>query len=297
MPIKERSFFEVSATREGRFLAVFEQALAAAQDAVVPAFEAGQRPRERLRAGLAALLEFFDHDPVAARVLVVDALRAGPEVAERRGEIVEALAEVVHHEGMRAMDPGEKEPPSLTEQGLVNAVLGVIHARVSAPEWESSNGSSPNGSSPNGSSPSGPQLTSLLGPLMAMLLLPYVGARAARRELSAPQLRLQRTGHRGRTGPVAQAMKAPKGIPMRLTELTRCTLAAIEAMNDQGTLPSNNDICWATGDTNKGQMSRLLQRLERIGMIENVSNNGNGQGGSNQWRLTARGKSIVRAHR
>ena len=285
MPSKERSFFEVSPIREGRFIAVFEQALGKAQAAVVPAFGAEQRPRERLRRGLAALLELFDSDPVTARVLIVDALRAGPEVAERRGEIMEALAEVVHEEGMRAMDPEEKEPPSLTEQGLVNAVFGVIHARVSTPGWGSP-------SEP----PSGVRLASLLGPLMAMLLLPYVGARAARRELSAPQLRLQRTGHRGKTGPVAQALKAPKGIPVRLTELTRCTLAAIDAMNEQGTLPSNNDICWATGDTNKGQMSRLLQRLERTGLIENASQNGNGQGGSNRWRLTARGKPIVHAH-
>lgn len=290
MPTRERSFFEVSAAREGRFLSVFEQALDAAQAVVIPAFEAEQRPRERLRAGLAALLELFDDDPAVARVLIVDALRAGPEVSARRGEIMETLAEAVHREGMRAMDPEDKEPPSLTEQGLVNAVFGVIHARVSAPGWGSSEGSS------EGSSPSGPQLTSLLGPLMAMLLLPYLGARAARRELSAPQLRLQRTHQQGKRGPVVQALKAPKGIPVRLTELTRCTLASIDAMNEQGTLPSNNDICWATGDTNKGQMSRLLQRLERTGLIENVSQNGNGQGGSNSWRLTARGKAIARAH-
>lgn len=264
-------------------MAAFEHALAQAEAVVTPAFESARRPRERLRAGLAELLGFFDRDPVAARVLVVDALRAGPEVAERRGEIIEALAEIVHGEGVRAMDPDEKEPPSLTEQGLVNAVFGVIHARVSAPGWGSPD-------------ESGPELQSLLGPLMAMLLLPYVGARAARRELSAPQLRLQRTHQRGRAGPVVQALKTPKGIPMRLTELTRCTLAAIEAVNEQGTLPSNNDVCWATGDTNKGQMSRLLQRLEQLGLIENVSRNGNGQGGSNAWRLTARGKTVIRAH-
>lgn len=286
VPRREVPFFEVSEAREGRFLPVFERALAAAEAAVTPAFAGEQRPRERLRAGLAAMLELFDSDPVTARVLVVDALRAGPEVAERRGEIMEALAEAVHREGMRAMDPEEKEPPSLTEQGLVNAVFGVVHARVSAPAWGSS----------SGPSSSGPQLSSLLGPLMAMLLLPYVGARAARRELAAPQLRLQRAHQLGKTGPVIQALKTPKGIPVRLTELTRCTLAAIDAMNEQGTLPSNNDICWATGDTNKGQMSRLLQRLERTGLIQNVSQNGNGQGGSNRWRLTARGKAVVHAH-
>lgn len=284
MPVKQRSFFEMSAGREERFMAAFERALAEAEAVVLREYESEQRPRERLRAGLAALLEFFDRDPAAARVLVVDALRAGPAAAERRTEVMEELADVIHGEGVRAMDPEEREPPSLTEQGVVNAVFGLIHARVSAPDWGSSNGA-------------GPRLASLLGPLMAIVLLPYLGSRAARRELSAPQLRLQRTGRqRGKTGPVVQALTAPKGVPVRLTELTRCTIAAIAAINEEGANPSNNDICWATGDTNKGQMSRLLQRLDRLGLIENVSNNGNGQGGSNAWRLTARGRALARAH-
>jgi DNA-binding MarR family transcriptional regulator len=64
-------------------------------------------------------------------------------------------------------------------------------------------------------------------------------------------------------------------------------------MNDRGGAPSNRDVSWATGDTDAGQMSKLLTRLEALELIENTTDHGNGRGRANEWRLTAQGRELA----
>ena len=289
---------ERSGDLKDRFLAVFEDALEQAEAVVVGAYESERRPREQLRVGLAALLGFLDREPGAARVLIVEALRAGPLVGERRAQVLNGLADAVYETGMRAHDRGQgDEPPALTGEGIVGGVFGVIHARVSEPGWgEPALGLVKANGSRSGvpARPAERSLAELLGPLMAMIMLPYVGAKAARREVSAPALRMRSASEAAVRVCAAEMSGALKDLPAPITELTVRTIMAIAEMNGRGIHPSNNDLCWVTGDTNKGQMSRLLARLQRLELAENVSRNGDGQGGANAWRLTARGKELER---
>jgi len=130
---------------------------------------------------------------------------------------------------------------------------------------------------------------------MAMIMLPYVGAKAARKELSAPALRMRSASEAAVRVFAAEMPGALNDVPTPITELTVRTIMAIAEMNRRGIDSSNNDLCWVTGDTNKGQMSRLLARLQRLELAENISLNGGGRGVAKAWRLTARGKELERA--
>ena len=269
-----RAFHDLFADREECFMALFDEALREAQTVAQPAFEGERRWRDRMRVGLAALLGFLDREPDQARILIVDALCAGPRVAERRGRVLARLAGIVHEGGVTVMDPDQEAPLPLADEGIVAAVFGVLYTRIQKRDPR--------------------PLRELRGPLMAMIVAPYMGTKAARKELLAPGMRLRAAGDVAMTVSATERVGALKDLPIRLTELTVCTLAAIAQLNATGVQPSNNDVCWATGDTNKGQISRLLQRLERLELIENTSANGNGQGGPNAWRLAPRGEELAR---
>ena len=266
---------------EERFLAVFDRELATVEAVVARAYRLERRPREQLRAGLATLLDYFDRKPDAARVLIVEPLRAGPSAAARRTQVLAQLAGVVHKAGVRAMRADEREPPPLTEEAIVSAVLGMLHARVSAPIWGNAAGPSP-------------PLVVLVGPLMALILVPYVGAKTASKELLAPALRMLRPGEMPTSVlPPAELSGELADLPTRVTRLTASTIAFIGQMNERGVAPSNYDVSWAMGDTDKGQMSKLLHRLEALELVENATDHGNGRGRANEWRLTAQGRELA----
>jgi DNA-binding MarR family transcriptional regulator len=266
---------------EERFLAAFDRELATVEAVVARAYRSERRPREQLRAGLATLLDHLDRNPEAASVLIVEPLRAGPRVAARRTEVLAQLAGVVHKAGVRAMRADQREPPPLTEEAVVSAVLGMLHARVSTPWWG------------NGAGPS-PQLVVLVGPLMALMLVPYVGAKTASKELFAPALRMLRPGEVPASVPWDELPEELADLPSRVSRLTASTIVFIGQMNERGGAPSNRDVSWATGDTDAGQMSKLLTRLEALGLIENTTDHGNGRGRANEWRLTDRGRELAR---
>ena len=266
---------------EERFLAVFDRELATVEALVSRAYRSERRPREQLRAALATLLEHLDRKPDVARVLIVEALRGGPRVAARRTQVLAQLAGVVHRAGVRAMRTDEREPPPLTEEAVVSAVLGMLHARVVAPWWGDAAGASP-------------PLVVLVGPLMALILVPYVGAKTASKELFAPALRMLAPGEMPASVlPPAELSGELADLPARVTRLTASVIVFIGEMNERRVAPSNYDVSWAMGDTDKGQMSKLLHRLEAMGLIENTTDHGNGRGRANEWWLTAQGRELA----
>src|SRR5665811_114697 len=88
--------------------------------------------------------------------------RAGPAVLAARSEVLDRLARVLDDE--RA--PARGYPPPLTAQAVVSGALGVLHGRLSKPDPGS--------------------LVDLAGPLMSFIVLPFLGAHAARGELRRP---------------------------------------------------------------------------------------------------------------
>jgi DNA-binding MarR family transcriptional regulator len=72
-------------------------------------------------------------------------------------------------------------------------------------------------------------------------------------------------------------------------------LAAIAELGGQGSPPSNREIADAAGVSDQGQISKLLARLERHGLLRNTGRET--QGSPYAWHLTLRGEEILRAGR
>lgn len=279
--VSRRTFYELFADRDDCFRAAFDQAVERAARRVLPAYESAVGWRERMRAGLEALLEFLDDEPDLGTLCVVDALGAGPVALERRAGVVQALTDAVH-EGRREASAGAK-PTLLTAEGVVGAVLAVLHARLASGDARA------NGARGASARTGAPQpMVRLRGPLMAMIVLPYLGHAAAAQEAS-------------RRAPRRRRAAAVHGDPlrtldMRLTYRTVRVLLAIAEFGGEEPGPSNRRIADAAGVADPGQISKLLARLEHLGLIEN-SGGPPLSGEPNVWRLTPQGAGIERTIR
>jgi hypothetical protein len=126
--------------------------------------------------------------------------------------------------------------------------------------------------------------------LMSMIVLPYLGAAAARKELERP-VPVPRAAAKGSNGHVAISASDPfRGLPIRITFRTVRVLAAISRQP----YASNREIGQDAGVTDQGQMSKLLRRLEKAGLIENHGA-GQARGEANAWRLTPQGQGVLHA--
>jgi AcrR family transcriptional regulator len=265
--VSRKTFYDVFADREDCFLAAFNQAIAHGRALVRDAYAQKPRWHEGIRAGLERSLIFLDDEPGLAKVCVVEALGAGPRVLGRRAEVLEELAKVVDRG--RSLTSASHQPPELTAEGVVGAIFAVLHTRVLE----------------GGREP----LTDLLGSLMSMVVLPYLGAEAASGELSMPALE---RGQDGRPYALSRTRDPLDGLNMRLTHRTVRVLMAIA----ERPAASNREIAEGSGIADQGQISKLLARLARLELVENTGD-GQEKGASNAWHLTARGARVEHATR
>jgi AcrR family transcriptional regulator len=290
--VSRRTFYELFEDREDCLLAALEEGIGRVAREVAPAYQSAGRTqsahgtqsargnqrvhgwRERVRAGLIAGLSFLEGDPGLARLLVVESLGAGPRALERRSRVLARLIDAVDKGRSEANAKPGSEPPSLTAEGVVGAVLAVLHGRLLACPPPARGGSRVGEGRP------GP-LVELTNPLMGMIVLPYLGAAAARRELDRPV-------------PRASAGASRRGVPdplreleMRLTYRTVRVLMAVAG--DPGS--SNRGVADGAGISDQGQISKLLARLQGLGLIENTGT-GPERGAPNAWTLTAKGWEV-----
>jgi AcrR family transcriptional regulator len=277
--ISRRTFYELFEDRDSCFLAAFEEGLTRARGPVEEAYRKGGGWRERIGAGLLALLAFCDEQPMLARLLIVDALAAGPLALKRRAIVVKALVRAVD-DGRGEIGDG-RDPGPLAAEGVVGAVLAVLHARLPDDRRRK-------------------PLRALAGPLMSTIVLPFLGAAAAERELQRPTPRAAAAGARG--GPRSPQANPLHGLDMRLTYRTLRVLCAVNERPGA----SNRAVADGAGIADQGQMSKLLARLQQLGLIANVQRGNAGgaragvariKGEPNAWTLTARGAEVVEAIR
>jgi AcrR family transcriptional regulator/DNA-binding MarR family transcriptional regulator len=265
--VSRKTFYEVFEDREECILAAFEQTLARMRLLARETYASAADWREGVRCALIALLAFLDDEPALAWLCVVETAAARGAVFEVRHATLTDLAAVIDRGRSAAQAP--QELSAITAEGVVGGVLAVLHARLLARERES--------------------LTGMFEPLMSMIVLPYLGVRAARRELERP--------------PPAYARRKPArkwtaegdpldGLNMRLTYRTVRVLIAI------GERPgaSNREVAERAGIVDQGQISKLLSRLGSLELIENTRA-GSERGAANAWRLTPRGVRVERATR
>jgi AcrR family transcriptional regulator len=288
--VSRRTFYELFADREECLVAVLEDCSRRVAGEIVAAGAGGAAGtkgatgvvglvwRERVRLGLWAILSFLDREPGLARVCVVHCSRGSQVVIERREAILGELVAVLD-EG-RGESARGGECPALTAQGLVGAAFSIVHARLSREGGE--------------------PLVGLLGELMGMIVLPYLGPGTARREQGRPvpvgRPMLTSVSESGRVhGGAAAAVVVPggsgdllEGLPLRLTFRTALVL---EAVGERSGI-SNRLVGERAGIADPGQISKLLSRLQGLGLIVNRGEL-RGKGGSNAWVLTPAGRGVV----
>jgi AcrR family transcriptional regulator len=260
--VSRRTFYELFDGCEDCLLAAFDDAMARASRYVLDGYDPSASWAERIRSALTGLLSFLDVERGAGRLVIVETLGAGPKALERRSRVVAQIITAVDEGRLEAK--GGDGPPPLTAEGIVGGVLAVLHGRL----VEKNPG----------------QLIELAGPLMGMIVLPYMGPAAARKELERPVPKAPARPRPVNSDPLRE-------LEMRLTYRTVRVLLAVGTLGGRGSYPSNRAVGDGAGITDQGQISKLLKRLRRLGLIENKGA-GAARGEPNAWTLTERGGEV-----
>jgi AcrR family transcriptional regulator/DNA-binding MarR family transcriptional regulator len=256
--VSRRTFYEIYPGIEECLLAALDEALARASARASVAWRSSGSWRERIRGCLVELLTLFEEEPTLARLLVVESLRGGHGALQRRACVLGRLIGAID-EGRRAHATEGAEATPLAAEGVLGGVLAIIHARIL--QEKPSN------------------LLELASPLMGVIVLPYLGSAAARRELArpAPAPRSRRNDYLARSDPFRET-------GTRLSYRTMLVLCAIAELPGG----SNRAIGDMAGIQDQGQASKLLARLNKRGLIENLGAKPR-SGMPNAWTLTPTG--------
>ncbi len=256
--VSRRTFYELFSDCDECLLTALDDGLDRIAKRVVPIYRQPGRWRNRVRAALIELLSTLDEDPATGSLVIIETLGAGrPALEYRRRVLAEAIAAVEEGSG----ESNTHSPSRLTAEGIVGAVLSVLHGRLLEEGRE--------------------PLIELVNPLMSMIVLPYLGPASARRELSRPVSTTRRPSSNGN---VSNPLKE---LHIRLTYRTVRVLLAVAASPGG----SNKALGEAAGIGDQGQISKLLSRLEKLGLVANAGA-GSHRGAPNAWTLTDRGQEV-----
>ncbi|HXB65579.1 MAG TPA: helix-turn-helix domain-containing protein [Solirubrobacteraceae bacterium] len=248
---------------EACYLDAFERCSRWAGSVLVRAYAGEHGWVEAVRSALTAALELIEREPDLARLWIVYALGAGPRVLRSRAKTIATLAEYIDRGRREARV--RAEPPAITAEGVVGALLVVLQTRLLAAKRQ--------------------PLEQLRGELMSLILLPYLGGAAARRELARPAGSVSR-GRRAQ--PPGGRRELAEGVGKRVTYRTARVLTAIAERPGS----SNREVANRAEVVDQGQISKLLTRLEAQGLIVNAADGSGVRGAPNAWELTLRGEQI-----
>ena len=265
--VSRRTFYDLFAGREDCLLAILTDTLERVGGELESANRGAGSWCERVRVGLWVVLSFLDREPVLARVCVVQSARGSQRVLVAREEILARVARTID-EG-RGESARAAQTPPLSAEGLAGAVLAIVYKRLLK-------------------GGEGHRLEGLLNELMSMIVLPYLGPAAARRERTRSVPFAPRT-----STPPAVSVHGPgedplREVPMRLTYRTALVLQATAA-HPGG---SNRLIGEHADIHDQGQISKLLGRLKGLGLLQN-GGAGQARGEPNAWRLTDLGQRVT----
>ena len=271
--VSRKTFYDLFADREDCLLEVLRDT----GERIAGELDAGELDdlpwRERVRMGLWRILCFFDREPELARLCVVQSAFGGSSVLAWRTGVVERLIGIVD-EG-RQESARASEVPVLVAEGAVGAVLAILSSRLMSAEDEL-------------------LLSDLLGALMGLIVLPYLGAGVALRERKrlAPVLPASPVSAPAR---MYRAGRDPlEDVPMRLTYRTALVLEQVATHPGA----SNRQIGGFADIPDQGQISKLLARLQNLGLLTNTAGkDAHTKGAPNAWRLTALGERITQSIR
>jgi AcrR family transcriptional regulator len=273
--VSKSVFTETFPTVEQCYRSAFEDGLERLSRTLAQAVGREAAWLERVRAGLVAMLGFFDDEPSWARLLVLETPLNTALVLECRRQLYGALAALLEREGEAGRCCGNARAAgspmllaALNGELVVGGVFSVI--RTSMVEAE------------------GGKLVELAPSLMAFIVAPYLGQAAAQAELQG------RPSGAGVASVAEPRLVRPPAVcrahelPVRATHRTTLVLRAIA----QAPYSNNREIAQAAGLADEGQASKLLARLEQRAVIENVGV-GAARGEPNAWLLTPEGQRVL----
>lgn len=263
--VSSRAFHEEFPDREACLLAALELGVERARRHVLSAYDAESRWLDAIKAALVAFLRFLEEEPALGRLLVVYSISGGERVLRRRVELLAVLAAAVDR-GRQEGPTGRQQPPPVIAEGVVGAVLTVLQNRLLA---DSDAG-----------------VMDLFGALVSIVVLPYLGVGAARRELLRPAPRIRTAAT---IAPSEAGASGERAGGVRITYRTARVLSSIAAHPGA----SNREVADRAGIVDQGQVSKLLNRLQARGMIAKLGE-GRTPGAPNSWRLTERGELVLR---
>lgn len=258
--VSRRTFYEVFEDREACLLAGVQAAIERLQREVTPVFDGRGSWVDRVREALTVVLVRLDAEPGTARILIIETMRAGPRALELRVQVIDRLTRAI--EQGRGTKSGPPLPP-LTSQGVIGAVLHLAQTRMT----EAGSAS----------------LLPLLPDLMATIVYPYLGAAAAAKEFDRRPEPVD--------GVATDSIAEPfRDLSIRVTYRTALVLDSIA----QHPGASNRQVADSSSITDQGQVSRLLDRLRRAGLVTkgDAPRPRGGKGEPNAWALTDRGHAV-----
>jgi AcrR family transcriptional regulator len=169
--VSRKTFYLHFRDKEDVFLATYDDASGRIAGALRAAAAQEGEQVDRVRAGLRALLDTVAAEPAVASLCLVEVLAAGPEALERRDALMGELVALVNDSVAREL-PAARRPAPLIAETLVGGIHDVLASRVMSGRAA--------------------EVPGLLPDLMFALLLPYVGMKAARAQLTRERRRMAR---------------------------------------------------------------------------------------------------------
>jgi AcrR family transcriptional regulator len=267
--VSPRTFYELFDGLQDCFLAVIDAETDRASRLMTAAFEQESCWRDGLRSALTSLLVLLDSEPALARLWLVEMLSAGSWALERRERNLSRLTALI---GSAWALPDGWEPPPLAAESVTASVVGVLHAHALRD--------------------SGQPHVSLLGPLMGVIVRPYLPRREVVAEIERGRALAAEILAGSRAWPLEAHAGAPLEIPRVLADpgahrARRCLLYIAENPG-----ASNRTIATAIGVFHQGQISTLLARLAGLGLLAKEPGR---PGRPNAWRLADPGERVAGA--
>jgi AcrR family transcriptional regulator len=266
--VSRASFYRSFEDLDDCFIAVMDDAYERVSRLVRDAPASEDNWLDGLRAGLSALLGLFDAERAATRVWVVETLSAGPRALGRRERHLRELHAMIV--ARWPLPEGVHSSP-LAAAGVLQAVFGIIHGELVSGREE--------------------PLLALLGPLMGVVLAPYLPPREIAREIAYSERLAERiVGERAE-----RVEEEPEDAVMVPTVLAdprayRARECLLFIASHAGA--SNRQIARGVGLAGAAQASALLARLHAAGMLDK---RGGRPGHPNAWTLTAGGARVAGA--
>lgn len=158
-----QAFYDNFADKDACYLEAFKLGVGRLEAVAARAAASEEGWRSKLRAGLGALLDYFDGDPDFGRGVVVEVHAAGPEALAIRAEAMKKAADFI--DLARAEASEDEAPPQIASEGIVAGIHAIVHSRLSTGAADG--------------------FRELLPEFMYFAVLPYFGAQAAAAEMQA----------------------------------------------------------------------------------------------------------------